>query len=174
MDYITKATSRKALREMSVYFRKLFGVDETSPFPVLYAVERVPDVFPGSRCEIVPDNTFPPDTPARCRLDDDGNFLIEIKECIYDGAYKKHIGAYRGFIVHELCHVFLYKVGFTPVLNRSFDNGDIVRFCSVEWQAKALCGEVMMPYEATERMTRDEVMRVYGVSKGFADTRRRY
>lgn len=35
MDYETKPTSRDDLRRYSVYFRKLFDVPETGPFPVL-------------------------------------------------------------------------------------------------------------------------------------------
>lgn len=47
-------------------------------------------------------------------------------------------------------------------------------YCSVEWQTKALCGEVMMPYEQTKNMTQREIMEKYQVSKGFAKTRRHY
>ena len=47
-------------------------------------------------------------------------------------------------------------------------------YCSVEWQTKALCGEVMMPYEQTKNMTQREIMEKYQVSKGFAKTRQHY
>ncbi len=174
MDYLTKPTSRKALRQMAPFVRRIFGVDPTSEFPVLDALERLPDVFPGSRADILPDKKLPPGIPARCKPDDDGNFVIEIKESVYDGAYSKHIGAYRGFIMHEICHIFLYKVGFTPVYTRSFENNEIPAYCSVEWQTKALCGEVMMPYEATIGMDTYAIMERYGVSKGFAESRQKY
>ena len=174
MDYVTKSTSRKALRQMAPFVRKLFGVDPTAAFPVLDALEKLPDVFPGSRAEVLPDRELPPGIPARCRPDNEDNFVIEIKESIYDGACYKHIGAYRGFIMHEICHIFLYKVGFTPVYTRSFENNKIPAYCSVEWQTKALCGEVMMPYEPTIGMDKDTIMATYGVSKGFAETRLKY
>ena len=46
MDYITKALSRKEIRVFSRIFRRLFGInDDISEFPVLYALERVPEVF---------------------------------------------------------------------------------------------------------------------------------
>lgn len=174
MDYMTKPISRYGLRQMSRFFRALFNVDETSKFPVLEALEKLYDIFPGCSFFIVEDEKLPADTPARCRPDDEGNFVIEIKKSIYDGAYFKGIGAYRGFILHEICHIFLYKIGFTPILTRSFENNEIPAYCSVEWQTKALCGEVMMPYEATKGMDRNTIVKEYGVSKGFAETRLRY
>ena len=174
MDYLTRPTSRKALRQMAPFVRKLFGVDQTSEFPVLEALEMLPDAFPGSRAEIVPDYEMPAGIPARCRPDTEGNFVIEIKESVYNGAYNKHIGAYRGFIMHEICHVFLYKVGFTPTYARSFENNEIPAYCSVEWQTKALCGEVMMPYAVTTGMDKETIMDTFGVSKGFAEARLSY
>ena len=174
MDYMTKPTSRYALRQIAPFVRELFGVDPSSEFPVLDALEKVPDVFPGSGFAIVPDDSLPKDTPARCRPDEDGNFLIEIKESVYDGAYNKHIGAYRGFIMHEICHIFLYKIGFTPIYTRSFENYEIPAYCSVEWQTKALCGEIMMPYEETKGLSCERIISTYGVSKGFATMRSTY
>lgn len=174
MDYMTKPTSRKALRQMAFILRKLFGVEQDSEFPVLDALEKLRDVFPGSYYVIVENTKLPADTPARCKVDGDSNFVIEIKQSVYDGAYSKRIGAYRGFIMHEICHVFLYKVGFTPIYTRSFENNKIPAYCSVEWQTKALCGEVMMPYYATKGMDADEIISRFGVSKGFAETRLTY
>ncbi len=174
MDYMTRPTSRKALRQMAPYVRALFNVDKEAPFPVLEALEKLGDKIPGSSYIVVPDTALPADTPALCRKDEQDNFQIQIKQSVYDGAYQKHIGAYRGFIMHEICHIFLYKVGFTPVYTRSFENNKIVAYRSVEWQTKALCGEVMMPYEATRGMSREMIMKTYGVSKGFADKRLSY
>ena len=174
MDYLTKPTSRIALRQLAPFVRALFGVDSHSKFPVLDALEKLPDVFPGSLYTIVQDYYLPADTPARCRPDEDGNFVIEIKESVYNGAYYKNIGAYRGFIMHEICHIFLYKVGFTPIYTRSFENNRIPAYCSVEWQTKALCGEIMMPYAETRGMCRDMIISTFGVSKGFAEYRLTY
>ena len=67
-----------------------------------------------------------------------------------------------------MCHGFLFKIGYTPIVERSFGNNEIRPFESVEWQAKALCGEVMMPYEATKNMSLEEIVEKYHVSKGSA------
>ena len=173
MDYPTKPTSRKKLRLWSEVFRNLFGLDESSPIPVLQVLESVPDVFEGTVFMVLEDNELPNNIPARCYLVEGGNFVIEIKKSIYDGAYND-IGWCRGIICHEICHVFLYKIGFTPIWERSFENNKLPAYCSVEWQTKALCGEVMMPYEQTKNMTQREIMEKYQVSKGFTKARQHY
>ena len=45
MDYETKPTSRSDLRCFAVYVRKLFDVPEGGPFPVLEALEKIPDIL---------------------------------------------------------------------------------------------------------------------------------
>lgn len=175
MDYLTKPVNRRELRSYSIFFRYLFGVEnDTDPFPVIEALEKVPDVFKGTTPSILDDADMPANVPARCYPDSSGNFTIEIKNSVYEGARKHKIGAYLGFICHEICHVFLYKIGYTPIIERSFDNNKIVPYRSVEWQTKALCGEVMMPYEATRYMSVKEIEEVYSVSKGFASYRKKY
>lgn len=65
-------------------------------------------------------------------------------------------------------------MGFTPIFNRQFKNRVIKPYESMEWQAKALAGEIMMPYEDTANMSVKDIMNIYGVSKGFAKTRQNY
>ena len=88
-------------------------------------------------------------------------------------AHTNQIGALLGFICHEICHVFLFEIGFTPVYARSFADGELPAYCSVEWQAKALCAEVMLPYEETRGMKPKELVDTYHVSKAFATKRRK-
>ncbi len=171
MDYLTKPTSRHDLRKYSKIFRKLFRVPLTGPFPVLEVLDRLNEIPPGSRYEILEDSEFPPKTMARCFPNEDGGFTIEIRESVYNGAYERQVGAYLDFINHEICHVFLYNIGFTPILERSFGNYELPAYRSVEWQAKALCGEVMVPYEESQGMALDEIVNKYHVSKGLAKNR---
>lgn len=171
MDYETKPTCREDLRRLSAYFRRLFNVPPDGPFPVLEALEKVPDVFEGSVFQIVEDNKMPLNTPARCTQNDSGGFTLEIKESVYEGAFEKRIGAYRGFICHEICHVFLFSIGFVPIYSRSFEEGKVPAYRSVEWQTKALCAEVMIPYEESCGMKQKEIIAKYHVSMGFAENR---
>lgn len=175
MDYITQALSREKIRVFSKIFRRIFGIDDDlSPFPVLEALEKVPDIFKNTVVNIEKDDELPCNVPARCYLNEIGEFTIEIKESVYNGAYIKKTGAYLGFICHEMCHIFLYKMGYTPLLERSFENNELPAYKSVEWQTKALCGEVMMPYEATKNMSCEDIVNKYHVSQGFAKHRQKY
>ena len=76
-------------------------------------------------------------------------------------------------IIHRF-HIVLYKLGFTPIFERSFPNNTIPPACSAEWQAKALCGEIMMSYEKTQNMTADEIVDKYKVSIQSAKIKLKY
>ena len=172
MDYKTRSTSRINLRRYSNIFRELFDVPPTGPFPVLEALEKLPDVFENCGYCVVEDEEFPSTTMARCYQNSESGFTIEIRASVYQAAYEDKIGACLGFICHEICHVFLFLIGFVPIFERSFQDKELPPYCSVEWQAKALCGEVMIPYEESIGMTKKEMMSLYHVSEGFAKTRR--
>lgn len=167
MDYLTKPITRAELREIASIFRQMYNAPSTGMFPVLEALELFPTIFKGSSWEVVENTEMPASLPAECIVNIDGTFTIKIRQETYDGA-RKGIGAFRNHIVHELCHSFLYFLGYTPVMQRSFGNGEISCYCSSEWQAKALCGEVMMPYEESMDMEYAELINYYGVSKGSA------
>ena len=172
MDYKTKGTSRHDLRYYSQILRKVFGVPQTSPFPVLEALDKISDVFSDCGYEVVSDDKFSLQTLARCVPNSQGGFTIEIKETVYNGAYEKKIGAFLGFICHEICHVFLFKIGFVPIFERSFANNELPAYCSIEWQAKALCGEVMIPFEESKGMSVSAIRNKYHVSMAFAKKRK--
>lgn len=168
MDYQTKPTSRNDLRQYGKIFRELFNVPEAGPFPVLEALELLADVFPNCNYIIVEDGALPYQTMAQCSQNEAGGYTIEIKETIYRGAYEDEVGAFLGFICHELCHIFLFYIGFRPIFARSFANNELPAYCSVEWQAKALCAEVMIPFDESSGMKPAELMKRYHVSRAFA------
>ena len=171
MDYKTKSTSRRDLRKYAKLLRHLFDVPETGAFPVLSVLERLGDVFKNCNYIVLDDSRFQPQTMARCVPNDYGGFTIEIKQSVYDGAFEKQIGAFLGFICHEICHIFLFKIGFTPIYERSFEDNILPAYCSVEWQAKALCAEVMVPYHESAGMGAKLICKIYHCSKAFADAR---
>lgn len=171
MDYQTKSTSRNDLRRFSKFVRYAFDVPESGAFPVLNALERVSEVFPNCGYAIVEDSELAPQVMAQCVPNEQNGFTIEIKESVYLGAYEKGVGAFLGFICHEICHVFLFHIGFKPIYARSFGNNEIPAYCSVEWQAKALCAEVMIPFEESKGMNTQEIIDYYHVSKAFAINR---
>ena len=77
-------------------------------------------------------------------------------------------------IMHEILHPYVYKLGFTPIYNRSVENKKIPAFKSVEWIVKAMAGEVMMPYEETVNLDESDLMFEYGVSSDAARKRLKY
>ena len=172
MDYVTKPVSRKDLRRFAIYFKKIFSIQGIKQVPVLDMLEKLPDVFEGSTYRIVDNDKMPKKRVACCRKKRDKGFVIEIKQYVYDGA-RRGIGTYCGFILHEIVHIFMYQIGYRPILERSFSD-DVPLYCSVEWQVKALTGEIAMPYEETKHMTVNEIMSTYNVSKSFAKKRKKY
>ena len=171
MDYITKPATRRIIRGYAKLLREIFGIKQVGRFPVLRVLDELHKYFDGCTYEIVSDDEFPMNKPARCVQTDDNAFIIEIKESVYKGAYEKRIGAYMGFICHEICHVFLFSIGHRPIYERSFKNKEIKPYESVEWQAMALSGEVMIPYEESKGMSRERIIRKYIVSKEMAKYR---
>ena len=172
MDYITKPTSRLMLRRFSKIVRTIFGCNsDNEPFPVLQSLEMLPDVVKNSSYEIVEDNVLPAKVFAHCYPKPDGGFVIQIKETVYNGACYDNNYAFLCFICHEICHVILFWIGYTPVSTRAFGDTDIEPYRSVEWQAKALTGEVMIPYEATIGMKAKAIVEKYHVTEASAKYR---
>lgn len=174
MDYETKRTCRAELRLYSKLFRSICGLSPDEPVDPVALLDKLPDLegFEDVRYEVVFNNALPGTVPAQCEMDADG-YLIQIKEAVYNGAYKKGTGGYRMHIMHEIMHVFADKIGFKPILSRRL-RSETPFYARLEWIVMALAGEVMMPYEATQGMSAKEIMSTYGVSKSAAEKRLKY
>lgn len=97
--------------------------------------------------------------------------MIEIKQTVYDGACYHGNRAFLCFICHEICHVIL-SILVMPVSTRTLaKDEEIPAYCSVEWQAKALCGELTIPYDATVGMKAKAIMEKYPVTEASAKYR---
>ena len=170
MDYKTRPISREDLRSIAKFMREVFKYKCILRFDVIDAFERFPELFPEVTCTVVEDDEIEEGVPARCIPDMNGHYLIEVKNSVYEGAVSG-TGGYRAHILHEMCHAILCLLGFTPILDRAFKNKELKPFESMEWQAKALCGEIMMPYEETEGMTVRQIMNYCKVSAEAAQLR---
>lgn len=170
MDYKTHPITREELRIVAKGVREAFKCKNKYRFNVIDAFERISLVFPQIICAVVDNDEFEPSVPGRCIPDMSGNYLIEIKNSIYDGA-AKGVGGYRDHIMHEISHAILCLLGFTPILDRSFKNGELRPYESMEWQAKALCGEIMIPYEATAGLPINKIIGYCKVSRSCAELR---
>lgn len=174
MDYETKPTSRFELRLYAKLFRSICGFSKDEPINPVLLLDRIPDLegFGDVRYEIVEDDVLPDNVPAQCNQTDE-EYLILIKESVYLGASEQQIGGHKMHIMHEIMHTFADKLGFKPIFSRQLTK-ETPPFRRLEWIVMALAGEVMMPYEATEGMSSEEIMRTYGVSKSAAEKRLRY
>ena len=75
-------------------------------------------------------------------------------------------------VTHEICHVILFYLGHTPVSTRTLaKDEEIPAYCNVEWQAKALCGELTILYVATVGMKAKAIMEKYPVTEASAKYR---
>lgn len=168
MDYESRLTlSRIQIREISLFVRKLLKI-ESVKFPVLKALEKLIDKFPKNLyyC-ILPDKEF--ETNVMAELVPEGNdiYCIKIRETVYDKAVNVD-RASLGFICHEMCHFILihifnagpllYKCENGLVYARSLKDNELPRYKSMEWQAMALCGELMIPYEKCKNYTFKQIV----------------
>lgn len=174
MDYEIKSTSRKELRLYAKLFRSICGFSESEPIDPVMLLDILPDLegFNDVRYEVVYNNNLPGNVPAQCIIHEEG-YLIQIKESTYVGAFERNVGGLRMHIMHEIMHVFLDKLGFKPIFSRQLTN-DTPAYCRLEWAVMAIAGEVMMPYEATQRMSEKEIISRFGVSKAAAQKRLTY
>jgi len=174
MDYEIKPTSRNELRLYAKLFRSICGFSDYEPIDPVVLLDMLPDLeeFENVRYEIVYNNTLPGNVSAQCIPTEEG-YLIQIKDKVYNGAFERKVGGSRIHIMHEMVHVFLDKLGFKPIFTRSITK-DTPAYCSLEWAAMALAGEIMMPYEATQGMTEKELMKNFGVSSSAAKKRLKY
>lgn len=157
MDYESRLSlSRIQVREISRFARRLLKI-KTVKFPVLKALEKLIDKFTNNLYyRILPDDEF--ETNVMAKLVPEGNdvYCIKIRETVYEKAVNGD-RASLGFICHEMCHftlIHIFDAGPVMYVNesglaytRSFKDKELPRYKSMEWQAMALCGEIMIPYE---------------------------
>ncbi|MCI6560868.1 MAG: hypothetical protein MR434_05615 [Ruminococcus sp.] len=110
-------------------------------------------------------------------------FIIhaEFQCCDFSGKMRGAVICFKGSVVGRCafgivnCGIkanrTIFRIGFTPVSTRAFGDTEIEPFRSVEWQAKALTGKVMIPYEASKGMTSKAIVEKYHVTKKSADYR---
>ena len=168
MDYESRLSlSRIQIREISKFARRLLEI-KTIKFPVLKALERLIDKFSNNLyyC-ILPDDEF--ETNVMAELVPEGNdvYCIKIRETVYEKAVNGD-RASLGFICHEMCHFILIHIFYAgPVLYkcenglvyaRSLKDKELPRYKSMEWQAMALCGEIMIPYEKCKNYTFKQIV----------------
>ena len=168
MDYETSTiVDRSQIRMISILFRKMFKI-KTILFPVLKVLELLVNRFEKNLYyDVQEDDKFPRKVMAELVIEDTDKYCIRIRQSVFDKALNGE-RASLGYICHEMCHFFLiYVVGIGPkiyiaednmVYARTIDDRTTPAYKSTEWQAKALCGEVMIPYEKCKNYSLEEII----------------
>ena len=174
MDGITHPISRLELREIARNFRKTFKLNNLY-VNVKFLVEVINYIFPKCFILIVPDDEWTEDFPSIIEKEDDSSYLIKIKDSVYERACKGS-GGDRMHITHEIAHyILVVECGYAPLTARSYGNIKVKYTpSSMEWQAKALAGEILMDYDLTKNMSQDEIAIFCGVSEEAASKRLTY
>lgn len=169
-DGYTEPLSRKYLREAASIYRKARGYKPGKKIDPLMELEYISTLFKTPILfEIVRDQDLPKNVHGSCEETPEGP-LIKIKQTVYDGA-RLGVAGYRMDIMHEIAHAILCLLGYRPTQLRDFSKEKIPAYRSCEWQAKALAGEIMIPYEESKGMGSKEIMEIYGVSEQAATFR---
>lgn len=144
-DYETKPLSRSELRLYASIIRKKLNIN-TIKIPVIELMDILERDY-NVEFIIEEDDSFDDGVMAYTYEDIVGHFVIKIRNSVYESACRGNAKCI-GFICHEMCHFFLISwFGCKPIYGRTLENKDIERYKTMEWQAKALCGELMIPFD---------------------------
>jgi Zn-dependent peptidase ImmA (M78 family) len=164
MNYIAEPMKRVELRTIARFIREKAGYKHKLHFPIMLFLEHhMPLLFKGFHYEIVPKSYFPPAIHAETDVE---NHVIRIREDVYLGAINEE-GRDRMTIAHEIAHYILIVVNGIK-LYRTFSNAPLEAFRDPEWQAKALAGEIMCPYDLVRNMPAYQIQEKCGVSEQAA------
>lgn len=159
MDYETKPISRKKLRVIAKLIRSKYNI-KTIEFPVIKILDQLTKDNPHDLFYVIEDDKeF--DKNVMCYITQTLNegYCIHIRNSVYIGAIN-NVGSCLGFICHELAHfILMHLFGFKAIINCETNPKRNIPYCkSVEWQAKALCGELMIPYEKCKNLDINEII----------------
>lgn len=147
--------SRITIRNYASRIRTFFTIKGII-FPVMTIFEKFEMIFPDVDVLILENQAFKPNQPARFIYIKNGRCRIEVSESLYIKACRGNKTALMT-LLHEMCHYWLLKY-FGVELKECPDLEEIKTYCDPEWQAKALAGELMIPYEKTIGMSVLELM----------------
>jgi hypothetical protein len=158
--------SRKKTRAIAKFIRSLLGINE------LYAdvpkmLENMTKEFTDFNYEIVEDEELPEgDYGTFIPNYETNQHVVKIPNRVYLAACSNGStsGRDRMTIVHEIAHYFLIiYFKYKPI--EKFGRGKVPRAKDPEWQAMAVAGEIMMPFNETEHIKEpNKLMEMCGVS----------
>lgn len=166
MDYEAKiGLSRIDIRGIAGWIRKKLHIN-TLLFPVLKVLDMLELLFADIFYHVVEeDATFQNNCMAFLSIDVDGHYCVHIRQSVYEGALCKR-GDCLGYICHEIAHFILIgilrigpKLDYSNGIYPRMITDNTPRWKRTEWQAKALCGELMIPYDQCKNMELNTIIK---------------
>lgn len=158
-------TSRYKLRMAANKIRKLAGVSDDEPFPVVKFLETIL-LAEGWQFDIVPDDEMPEKYAET--IPNEKKFRI--RESVYEDAIKDY-PRHRFTVAHEIGHL-LFHDNLTVSLARNEE--PIPKYKDPEWQANTFAAELLVPFNKIRRMSVNEISQKYRVSKKVAQIQASY
>jgi Zn-dependent peptidase ImmA (M78 family) len=150
------------LRRLAKYVRSKLGIDCNAKYiDVTWVLEQLNLFDPEFSFEIVDDDELEPSVQAKTNPIEK---KIYIKESVYIGAINNN-GRDRMTIAHELLHLLLHQPEVLTLYRRT---EDLPLYKNPEWQAECFAGELLMPYEAIQTMTEEDIISECKVSESAA------
>ena len=161
-EYIVEAHSRLYFQDIAWQIRGQLGLENQVYFPIVETLDWLSLIY-GFTYEIVEDGTLPPFMPADMNPE---TGEIRLESYVYCGAATAN-GTHRMTITHEFAHyITLCYLGFK--WHKNDTDEEVPAYCSPEWQAKCLAGELLVPFKLTQHMSCEEIMETCVVSREAA------
>ncbi|WP_332238861.1 ImmA/IrrE family metallo-endopeptidase [Sporolactobacillus sp. KGMB 08714] len=163
--YVAKPLSRRNIREIVMFIRRLFDLNKAEPFPIMRFLEScMSEIDENFNYEIVPIEQM----PDKYAVTYPEEHLIKIRQDVYDRACDgSHLDRFT--IAHEIGHYILHqpaKVAFARSIN---GKTKIPAFKEPEWQANTFAGELLAPPDLIKGMSIPEVSIHFNVSPKVAE-----
>lgn len=145
--------SRQNIRKFVEEFRKMFGLENETYFPIVQFIEwGLPEL--GITYEYVSEREL----GDAYGVTHTGIGIIKIREDVYERAIQGNPRD-RFTLCHELGHSLLH----TPD-QVTFARGEVPSYMDPEWQANVFAGELMAPYNLVRNMSPQEIAQKCGMS----------
>lgn len=163
-SYMAKPRSTKDIRELAMFLRKSFNLENVAKFPIMEFIEGVMhSIDEEFYYEIVDVETMGNIHGLACP----DQHCIKIREDVYNRCWKGY-GRDRFTLAHELGHYLMHNSGVT--LARVGEE-NVQAYRNTEWQANTFAAELLMPLNLINTNDVKEISEKFGVSYSAAAIR---
>lgn len=162
---IAAPLSRKNIRDMAYFIRKIAGKENSLYFDIVYFLDVILPKTDPDFMLIVEEKSEMGECHGLTYPDKNE---IHIRSDIYERACRGS-GRDRFTMAHELFHLLQHEK--ENISYARMENGARIQtFRDPEWQANAFGGELLVPWHLTQGMNADEISKKCGVSVAAANT----